>query len=45
MYWEEGLTNGFEPLGPIIDHPQYSYTDTAHNAESSGFYKVEVQLK
>ena len=45
VLWAESLTNSFMPQGLPIDHPQNSYTDTAHNAESSGFYKVEVQLK
>ena len=45
VFWAESLTNGFVRQGDMIDHPQNSYTDTAHSAESSGFYKVEVQLK
>ena len=43
VLWAESLTNGFVQQGDMIDHPQNSYT--AHSAESSGFYKVEVQLK
>ena len=45
VLWAESLTNEFTQLGPVIDHPQNSYTDTLHSAESGGFYKVEVQLK
>jgi hypothetical protein len=45
VLWAENLTNSFQQLGPMINHPQNSYTDTTHNAEASGFYKVEVQLK
>jgi len=45
VLWAESLTNSFQQIGPMIDPPQNSYTDTAHSAESSGFYKVEVQLK
>ena len=45
VYWAQSLTNGFTQIGPVIDYPQNSYTDTAHNAESTGFYKVDVQLK
>lgn len=45
VLWAESLTNSFTQQGLLIDHPQNSYTDTTHNAESSGFYKVEVQLK
>jgi len=45
VLWAESLTNSFVPQDPVIEHPQNSYTDTAHNVDSSGFYKVEVQLK
>ena len=45
VFWAESLTNVFLQQGDMIDHPQNSYTDTAHSVESSGFYKVEVQLK
>ncbi len=45
VLWAESLTNSFVQQGLMIDFPQNSYTDTAHNAESTGFYKVEVQLK
>lgn len=43
--WAESLTNDFMQQGPTIQYPQNSYTDTLHNAASSGFYKVDVQLK
>jgi hypothetical protein len=45
VWWSASLTNAFLPLGDFIEHPQNSYTDTLHNAESKGFYKVKVQLK
>lgn len=45
VLWAESLTNDFVQQGLMIDHPQNSYTDTIHTAESSGFYKVKVQLK
>jgi hypothetical protein len=45
VLWAQSLTNTFQPVGPVMEYPQNSYTDTAHSAESSGFYKVEVQLK
>lgn len=38
------LTNTFEAL-ETVDYPAGSYTDALHNAENSGFYKVEVDLK
>lgn len=37
------LTNGFYSLVDGILYPQNSYTDTAHQAESAGFYQVDVQ--
>jgi Mlc titration factor MtfA (ptsG expression regulator) len=45
VLWAQSLTNGFQQQGPMIDYPQNSYTDTVHNAEVHGFYKVRVQLK
>jgi hypothetical protein len=45
VFWTDNLTNAFQPLPPVIDYPQNSYTDTTHSAEDAGFYKVEVQLK
>ena len=45
VLWTPNLTNDFQSLDDLIDHPQSNYTDSAHNAESAGFYKVEVRLK
>lgn len=45
VLWAQSLSNGFQQIGPVMEHPQNSYTDTLHSADSSGFYKVEVQLK
>ncbi len=45
VLWTPSLTNTFQSLEDLIDHPQNSYTDSVHNAESAGFYKVEVRLK
>ena len=45
VLWAQSLTNGFQQLDPMIDGPQNSYTDTVHNAEARGFYKVQVQLQ
>jgi len=45
VFWTDHLTNDFLQVGPVIDFPQNSYTDTVHNAEASGFYQVDVQLK
>jgi len=43
--WSSNLVSGFTVLTYQIDHPQKSFTDTTHNAESAGFYKIKVQLK
>ena len=47
IYWSTNLTSGFLPLvgASGVETPQNSYTDTTHNAESAGYYKVEVRLK
>jgi hypothetical protein len=45
VYWTDHLTHAFQQQGPALEHPQNAYTDTVHDAESAGFYKVEVQLK
>jgi hypothetical protein len=43
--WGKTLTNDYNVLEEGIEYPQNSYTDTLHNAESTGFYQIEVQLK
>lgn len=45
VLWAQSLTNSFQQQGPMIDYPQSGYTDTVHNAEARGFYKVQVQLQ
>jgi len=45
VLWSGNLTNGFVPVGPVVVHPQHSYTDTVHSAAAAGFYKVQVQLQ
>lgn len=45
VQWSTNLTTGFQTLETSIEHPQNSYTDTLHNAESESFYKVDVRLK
>ena len=42
--WTDSLTNGFQTLETNITHPQNSYTDTIHNAESAGYYNLKVEL-
>ena len=43
MYRADSLTNSFSPVGPVMTHPQNSYTDAVPG--SASFYKVEVQLQ
>ncbi|NLX26917.1 MAG: hypothetical protein GXY61_13340 [Lentisphaerae bacterium] len=45
VLWRGSLTNAHEVLQDEIEYPQNSYTDTVHNAESTGFYQIGVQLK
>ena len=45
VLWADGLTNNYSVLRDTIEYPQNSYTDTVHNAESTGFYRVEVRMK
>ncbi|MBN2703839.1 MAG: PKD domain-containing protein, partial [Pontiellaceae bacterium] len=45
VLWRGSLTNANDLLQDGIEYPQNSYTDTLHNAESAGFYQIEVQLK
>jgi hypothetical protein len=43
--WASAVTNSFEPMATDLYYPQNSYTDTLHQAEDSGFYKVEVEFE
>jgi hypothetical protein len=43
--WASSMTNTFQALEDNIELPCSSYTDTIHNAESKGFYKVDVRVK
>jgi len=45
VQWSTNIVSGFQTLETGIEHPQGSYTDTTHNAESEGFYKVDVRMK
>ncbi|MBT8043080.1 MAG: hypothetical protein KJN98_07905 [Pontiella sp.] len=44
IYWTDSLTNSFQPMGPVIEFPQNSSTDTMHTAEDTSFYKMEVRI-
>jgi hypothetical protein len=45
VLWSEILSesNSFEVLESNLLYPKSSYTDTTHQVESEGFYKVEVK--
>jgi hypothetical protein len=43
--WTSAVTNSFELMATDLYYPQNSYTDTLHQAEDSGFYKVEVEFE
>ena len=45
VQWKPSLTNAFEFMATNLVYPQDSYTDTVHQAEESGFYKVGVELQ
>lgn len=41
--WTPSLTEPFEPLSHQIQGPINCWTDTLHNAETEGFYRVRVR--
>jgi len=45
LNWTNRLGGVFQPLETSIEFPQNSCTDTLHQTEDSGFYRVEVRLK
>ena len=45
LLWTNDLTGAFTSVVSGIDFPQSSATDTAHSAESEGFYRMEFELK
>lgn len=45
ILWTPSLEQTFQLLGTNFAFPQNSYTDIIHNAESQGFYKLEVGLE
>lgn len=45
VYWATNLTEGFQPLETNIHWSVGGFTDTVHNAETTGFYKIDVQLE
>jgi hypothetical protein len=45
VYWNTDLADDYQPLATNIYYPQNSYTDSVHQAESAGFYWIDVKLK
>lgn len=45
VQWSPDLTSEFQTLVQGIEYPGNSYTDTARNGDSSGFYRIAVRLK
>ncbi len=45
VHWKPSLTNDFTPMATNMVYPQGSYTDTVHQTEENGFYKVEVEMQ
>jgi len=45
VQWSTNLISGFQTLETRMEHPQSSYTDMVHGAETKGYYKVDVELK
>lgn len=43
ILWTSNLVAGFELLTNGLIYPQNSYTDTVHDAESVGIYKIRVR--
>ncbi len=44
VYWTTNLEDGFTLLQDNIQWPANSYTDEVYNAESCGFYMIDVNL-
>lgn len=42
--WSPDLTQGFIPLKNNLRWPQSSYTDQTHQAETEGFYQMDVSI-
>jgi hypothetical protein len=45
VYYSTNLLNGFQPLATNIPWTAGAFTDTVHNAQSQGYYKIDVELK
>jgi hypothetical protein len=48
VYWSSNLldgVSGFRLIGSNIPWTANGFTDTVHNAENTGYYRIEVQLE
>ncbi|MFU8781365.1 MAG: hypothetical protein ACNA71_10145, partial [Kiritimatiellia bacterium] len=45
VYWATNLLDGFTLWRSNVPWTETSVTDTVHRAESSGYYRIEVQLE
>ncbi len=45
VYWSSNLLDGFVLLSNNVPWTGSVFTDETHNAESKGFYKIEVELE
>ncbi len=45
VYWSSNLLNGFVLLSNNVPWTTSVFTDKTHNAESKGFYKIEVEME
>lgn len=45
IYWTPDLQSPFIPLATAIPWPNSNFTDNTHSSESSGFYKIDVQME
>lgn len=44
VYWTQNLTNAFTLLQADIPYPQAEFIDGIHGEDSSGFYRLQVQV-
>lgn len=45
VLWTSNLLSNFQTLETGIAYPQASWTDTLHNAQDGGFYKIEAEME
>ena len=45
LYWKPEMTNEFEAIRVDIPYPLNSETDSVHQVESCGFYRISVELE